>query len=349
LPNRVHSLRISYTEADYGAGALAASAREGFALVADRDFPVEEAPAIYSLYANAGVPKGPAPEEFSLTVDKQPATAELRRWRWPYRALAAALVVHLAVIALFIARPGQPKRLGVENGLPEHLNVSVISSDDLRRLSSDPFRQDANPLPAPESETPPSPPQPQVNPAPPQPPMQPAASQPPVQEASAAFSPSKSKPAETRDYDPSGFIEMASAQFSAQLNQAFKAAEARREAQQRPAQPAQQASLAARNVKVFRPGASHTGKSDEFARAVIWALAATKPMGNGKWGSVIVTFVVENGGRLEGPRMLKSSGDNWLDTAALMSVRQARMPAPPPGLPPGDRTFNVEYISLQER
>ena len=35
----------------------------------------------------------------------------------------------------------------------------------------------------------------------------------------------------------------------------------------------------------------------------------------------------------EGLTMLKSSGDNWLDTAALMSVRQARLPKPPHPLP----------------
>ena len=47
--------------------------------------------------------------------------------------------------------------------------------------------------------------------------------------------------------------------------------------------------------------------------------------------------------------MIKSSGDNWLDTAALMSVRQARMPKPPEPLPGGDRTFNIEYISMEGR
>ncbi len=349
LASYAHSLRISNAEAGYGAGVFPGG--PDYALFAHRAIPAKEPPAIYSLRANPGVPKGPAPQEFSLAAAKQPVTAQALRRRWPYRALAAALAVHLAIIALFIARPGQPRQLGLENGVP--LNVTIISSADLKRLSSDPFLQDAPP-PAPE--TPPSPPEPQAVPVPPQPPMVPAPPQqqaapvsqePPVEEANAAFSPSKSKPVKTTDYDPSGFIEMASAQFSAQLNQAFKAAEARRDTQ-RSAQPqreATRAAMAAPNVKVMRPGATHVGKSDEFERAVIWALGATVPMGNGKWGTSVVTFVVSETGKVEGLTLIKSAGDNWLDQGALLAVKQARMPVPPAGLPAGDRTFVIRYIS----
>ncbi len=132
-----------------------------------------------------------------------------------------------------------------------------------------------------------------------------------------------------------------SEQFSSQLKHAVKQAEERHEqAQHTPRQ--------AGNVKSFRPGATHQGKSDEWERKVIWALAATKPMGNGKWGTVLVTFVVNDSGQVQGLRLLKSSGDNWLDQGALLAVKQARMPAPPPGLPTGDRAFNIEYISLPD-
>ena len=47
---------------------------------------------------------------------------------------------------------------------------------------------------------------------------------------------------------------------------------------------------------MMRPGATHKGKSDEFAKEVIWALAAVKPQGNGKYGTVIVTFQVSRRG-----------------------------------------------------
>ncbi len=342
LASYAHSLRVLVDEDDYDAGALPAGL--DYALFAERAIAAKKTPAIYSLYANAGAPKGPAPQEFSLTIDKQPLTAGAQRRRWPYRALGAALAVHLAIVALFIVRLGEPRQLGMENGVP--LEVSMISADDLKRLSPDRYLQDATP-PAPQSETPPSPPEPQTVPAPPQPPAVPAAQQQPVQDAKAAFSPSKSKPAETSDYDPSGFIEMASAQFSAQLNQAFKAAEARRDVQRnaQPQREATRAAMAAPNVKVMRPGATHVGKSDEFERAVVWALGATVPMGNGKWGTSVVTFVVSDSGKVEGLTLIKSAGDNWLDQSALLAVKQARMPVPPAGLPAGDRTFVIRYIS----
>ncbi len=313
-------------------------------MVADRSIPKREVPAIYSLRANARVPKEPPPQEFSLTINKRPAEARAQRRRWPYRALAAALAAHLAAVALFIARPGEPRQLGLENGVP--LDVSIISADDLKRLGSDRHLQEAPP-PSPARETPPSPPEPQAVPVPPQQPAVPAPEQPPVQEAQAAFSPAESKPAVKRDYDPSGFIEMASAQFSAQLNQAFKAAEARRDTQRNvePKPQAAQAAMAAPNVKVMRPGATHIGKSDEFERNVIWALGATVPMGNGKYGTSVVTFVVSDTGRVEGLTLVKSAGDDWLDNSALMAVKQARMPVPPAGLPVGDRRFVIRYIS----
>jgi protein TonB len=136
---------------------------------------------------------------------------------------------------------------------------------------------------------------------------------------------------------------MAAAQFSAQLNQVFNAADARRQA------AARRTSAASGRVRSTRPGATHLGKSDEFEREVIWALGATVPEGNGKWGSTVVTFTVSAAGQPDGLRLLKGSGDNWLDGAALMAVKQARIPSPPPGLPTGDRTFVIEYISLPSR
>jgi periplasmic protein TonB len=72
-------------------------------------------------------------------------------------------------------------------------------------------------------------------------------------------------------------------------------------------------------------------------------------MGNGKWGTSVVTFVVSASGQVEGLQLIKSAGDDWLDKSALMAVKQARMPVPPAGLPLGDRKFVIEYISLPFR
>ncbi len=274
--------------------------------------------------------------KYALAADRPPAASAPASPRRLYVALAAAFLLHLGVLLFFIVRPsGSERRLGVEEGLPDTLNVSVISAADLKRLSSDPFHQYG--LPAATEQTP-APmtawqPFPQLEP-------------PTPHEAEASESPPNPKKSE-RNFDPSNFIAMASEQFSSQLKQAFKAAETRREAEKSHA--AQRPSQAAANVRLYRPGASHSGKSNEFERAVIWALAATRPMGNGKWGSTIVTFVISAEGHVEGLRLLQSSGDNWLDTGAMMAVRQAHMPVPPAGLTAGDRTFVIEYISLPGR
>jgi protein TonB len=288
------------------------------------------------------------PPDFALNAGQPPAKAQADRL--PYRAAGAALALHiapifvyllylalLAAISLFGWQIEPPRRLGTEEGLPEALNVSVISAAELDRLHSSAARQDQSARPGPlgPAETPPT--ETQAAPAP----QQPAA-----QEANAAPSSPQPRTNAIRDpsFDPSAFAAMASAQFSAQLNQAFKAAEARQH--QGAARPA---SLSSGRVRSTRPGATHLGKSDEFEREVIWALGATVPEGNGKWGITIVTFTVSAAGQPDGLKLLKSSGDNWLDTAALLAVKQARIPSPPPGLPAGDRTFVIEYISLPGR
>jgi periplasmic protein TonB len=307
-----------------------------------------ESPAAWASHALAvdlAVPQGPAPAQFALIADGKPQ--EVARRRGPYRALAAALACHLFLLALSILRPeafwpsAPPERLGVEDG---SLEVSVINAADLDRLHSDPLRREAVPSDQPPTETPPAPP-PEPPPAPPP--------QEAKTEADPFFKPAESHAPKTEAYDPSGFAEMASQAFTMQVNNAFRMAEARQQQQQQRQQVAHRETLRAESrsgaISAMRPGASHKGRSDAFAKDVIWALAATKPMGNGKYGTVIVTFTVNDAGQLEGLRLIKSAGDKWLDQAVLMSVRQARMPKPPEPLPSGDRTFNVEYISQESR
>jgi periplasmic protein TonB len=330
---------ISCAEEDADALGLRQPSRlRDFALFADRSAPVAAVPAKYALCADAEIPAGPAPSGFSLAADVK-AVIPADRWsrRAFYAAIAIAVFLHLSFLAPFVLRPATSlKQLGMEEGLPENLSVSVVSEADLKRLSSDPFRQEARQAPSPANapETAPAPEDAQVERDAPVP-------QPEVKEASAAPPPPSQplfddKPA---PFDPSGFIAKAAQQFTSQIEYAMNAPEARREQPKRVAR-------AAGNVTALRPGATHSGKSDAFERDVVWALAATKPMGNGKWGSVVVTFLINEAGRVEGLRLIKSSGDNWLDSGAMMSVKQAKLPVPPAGLTAGDRTFNVEYISI---
>jgi protein TonB len=247
-----------------------------------------------------------------------------------YLAIAFSVLLHLAVLVPFVVRfAGSTPTLeaGTEQGLPENVNVSVITDADLRSLSSVPFQQLAPPPQPVQAETQPTP-------------------EPPQEAASSAPSPAKpAREAALPDAkalhgpnDPSGFAARMAEEFTASMTRAFEDMERRKAAARSAPRPAS-------NLRTFRPAASHNGRSDEFARAVAWALAATVPQGNGKWGNTIVTFVVSPNGQVQELRLLQSSGDNWLDTGALMAIKQTRLPTPPPGLPPGDRTFNVEYIS----
>ena len=305
-------------------------------MVADRSAPKKAPPTDFALFADAAAPVGATPPDYALVADKRPFIANAWSKRALYAAIAVAFLLHLLVLVPFLVRPAPNpadavRELGMEEGAPEHLNVSVISEADLKRLSSDPFRQEAPPSPAP-ADTSAPPPEPQAAPEPPQP---------PVKEASAASSAAQPDVSDKKSppFDPAGYITRMSEQFGFQLKQAVNAAEAR-QAQHTPRQSG--------NVRSLRPGATHQGKSDEWERKVIWALSATRPMGNGKWGSAVVTFIVSEAGQVQGLRLIKTSGDNWLDQGALLAVKQARMPAPPSGLPVGDRAFNIEYISLPD-
>ena len=125
-------------------------------------------PPGYALTADAGAPAEAPPPAQALAVDKQPGAAKAESHRPPYRSIGAAAVIHLALLVSLIVHPGPAKELGMEHGLPEALNVSIISSADLKRLSSDPTERDTPPpAPAPTPEIP-APPQPE-----PQPPVPP--------------------------------------------------------------------------------------------------------------------------------------------------------------------------------
>lgn len=345
MSTNTYSLCTPKSETDRGAArAFAPGGGGGFALVADRSLPKDAPPRSLELFTSTKAPTGDAPAGYTLFADARLVVASPWSKRALYIALAVALLLHLAVLTPFMLRPAPSpedvRRLGMEQGAPENLNVSLISEADLKRLSSDPFRQEAPPTPAPADASAPAT-EPQETPEPPQKePEKPQEA--PAKEASAAETAAPDQKADDNKsppFDPNSFIAQASEQFGLQLKQAVKQSEARHE-------EARHVAHQGGNVKSFRPGATHLGKSDEWERKVIWALSATKPMGNGKWGSAVVTFVVSDSGQVQGLRLIKSSGDNWLDQGALLAVRQARMPAPPQGLPAGDRMFNIEYISL---
>jgi periplasmic protein TonB len=266
-----------------------------------------DALAGHALSVDLSVPAGAAPPEYTLAAGRRPVRTKAQTDIPPFFAAIAALFLHLTAIALIIVLIllGPSHERGTEEGLPENVNVSVISQAELDRLHSSAARQDqrARPGPLGPAETPPTATQAVL--APPQP---------AAQKAGAA--PSSPQPRATARRVPS---------FNPP---AFAAMEA----------------TASGSVRSARPGATHLGQSDEFERAVIWALGATVPEENGEGEITIVTFTVSASGQPDRLRLLKSSGNNRLDAAALRAVKQARIPSPPPGLPAGDRTFEFEYV-----
>jgi periplasmic protein TonB len=285
----------------------------------------------FALFANRGEAEPRTPRlGYSLNAGEKAVAAPGYSKRALYIAIAASVVLHLSLFGYFVARnganplsPPEVKELGAEEGRPENLNVSVITEADLRNLSTVPMPQDRAMAQPEQKEAPPS----------------------PDQEQREAATPPQKSPFQAPE-DSSSFAARFADQFTASMKQAFAAAERRKAVTTTTTTTTTRTVVqAAPNLRFSRPAATHSGKSDEFERAVAWALAATVPQGNGVWGSTIVSFVVAANGQVQDLRLLKSSGDKFLDTGALMAVRQAHLPAPPSDLGAGDRTFHVEYIS----
>jgi protein TonB len=81
----------------------------------------------------------------------------------------------------------------------------------------------------------------------------------------------------------------------------------------------------------------------DYANRVLAALNRAKPRGTGLRGTVRLSFSVGAGGEIESVRILKSSGNDALDGAAVAAVRRADLPAPPAGLSAAQRLFELPY------
>ena len=74
-----------------------------------------------------------------------------------------------------------------------------------------------------------------------------------------------------------------------------------------------------------------TGSSVNYAAMVRARVAARKPSGGGRRGTVVIAFGVTRSGGLGYASIARSSGDPGLDRSVLAAVRGASFPAPPPG------------------
>jgi protein TonB len=91
--------------------------------------------------------------------------------------------------------------------------------------------------------------------------------------------------------------------------------------------------------KQSAPAAASPGAVREYERYVQQALAKAKPKSGLCCGTVRVKLVISPDGEIASLEVIKSSGNRRLDDAALVAVRRARFPRPPPGMTYEQRWF----------
>lgn len=87
-----------------------------------------------------------------------------------------------------------------------------------------------------------------------------------------------------------------------------------------------------------------TGSAVNYAALVRARVAARRPSGSGRDGTVVITFGVTRSGGLDFTRVLRSSGDTGLDNSVLAAVRSAApFPIPPPNASPVQLRFTMPF------
>ncbi len=105
------------------------------------------------------------------------------------------------------------------------------------------------------------------------------------------------------------------------------------------AQAQRRASADAQRLK----GAAPVGRQSEYSKAVIAALAKTKPKSYLTRGSVYVGFELTPSGQLRVVRVLQTSGDPLLDQLGVDAIKKATFPVPPQGTSVRDLTYVIHY------
>ena len=91
--------------------------------------------------------------------------------------------------------------------------------------------------------------------------------------------------------------------------------------------------------------AASPGKMTAFSAdiAALLMRASPKHPGSSGRGRVVVRFTLAETGRLDGVRVLTSSGHPRLDAAAREVIERVRFPVPPAGMSTAQRTYDKEY------
>lgn len=112
--------------------------------------------------------------------------------------------------------------------------------------------------------------------------------------------------------------------------------------------PSQKGGAPSRAVRGSKNAAARasasTGAAMNYASIVRARVAANRPSGQGRRGSILVTFSVSPSGGLAFASITRSSGDRALDASVLSAVRSAApFPPPPAGASQGQRRFVMPF------
>jgi protein TonB len=91
------------------------------------------------------------------------------------------------------------------------------------------------------------------------------------------------------------------------------------------------------------PSEASPGAIQRYAAQVRATLARKQPKGNGRVGTVSITFSIVSSGSVSSARLSGSSGDTALDQAVLNAVLHAPFPLPPIGMTDTQLTYVVPF------
>lgn len=264
--------------------------------------------------------------------------------------LALAIGLHGLLFAGFYGSP--PRHIGKPDGDRNAVDVSFVSEDELRSLSSaraaTPKASPSPPAPPPQ----PPAPEPPVEAKPPVPETPPTAQQPPQPEPTPEVPPVEEaltlKPIEDLIASTERKSEPKPAEPPKPQPPAKQPAPERKRQAALDLSPPANFSFGGGGggaADVARPaGITRSGENDAFARGVISALRRTMPQLMDTRGRVTVRITLGKDGELVSTQVVHPSNIAGLDRSVVFATRQTSYPFPPRDARSVDLVFLITYI-----
>jgi periplasmic protein TonB len=256
----------------------------------------------------------------------RPTAAPNKRERIFWLGVMFSAALHVSLI--FQVGRSLPRQMGEPEGSTDGISVDLVEAPDLMSKTTVPPRQDLSPDGS--SEATQQPPQPAAANAPP-----------------SARSLEEQKTIETKEVYVLPVPDPAGKQTKTDTAKKNKSQQQQPNLSLQLNLPELQFAPQGRSAGVARPpGVTRSGENDEFGRGVIRALRQTMPSARNMTGRVTIRFFLSASGNLAEVRIIRSSGDPYLDQSVVFAAKQTSFPIPPTGSTVPDRTFMVTYIYL---